>query len=128
MSDDQDPAAPEATAGAECLYDGGWGDLRMDGAELGVWKRADGRCVLRETSVHDTNSSHRAEWLTEERARAEIDAFKARAEGHVAEEQRRAAELAAQPASAGDTATFVGAILGLVLFLALVAWVVASRT
>lgn len=119
---DADPAGPEATAGAESLYTGTWGHLGLDGKELAVWKRPDGRCVLRETSAHDGSTRHRAEWLTEEQARAEIDAFKAQE----ANEQQRLA--GAAQASAADTTTFVGALLGLVAFLALVAWVIARRT
>jgi hypothetical protein len=125
---DPEPSSPGAIAGAEMLYAGGWGNLALDGKELSVWKRADGRCVLRETSAHDGDTRHRHAWVTEEQARAEIDAFKARAQEHLAAEERRLKAAAAQPASAGDTATFVGAILGLIAFLALVAWVVARRS
>mgnify|MGYP001619625064 CR=1 FL=1 len=122
---DPDPASPEAIAGAELLYAGGLGSLALDGKELGVWKRADGRCVLRETSAHDGDTRHRSAWLTEEQARAEIEAFKA---ASLAAEKERLVREAAQAATAGDTATFVGAILGLIVFLALVAWVIASRS
>lgn len=125
---DLDPASPEAIAGAERLFSDTWGSLACDGTELEVWRRADGRCVLRESSAHDANRSDRCVWLTEEQARAEIDAFRATAERQRADEAQRASAQAAQPATAGDTATFVGAILGLVAFLALVALVISRRS
>lgn len=128
MSDEVDPAAPEAIADAERLFAGAWGSLACDGKALEVWKRPDGRCVLRESSAHDAERSDRSAWLTEEQARAEIEAFARRASEHVADEERRAQEEAAQPASAGDTAMFVGAIVGMVAFLALVAWVISRRS